>query len=107
MYNKEINGKSDHEYLLIISQVKMAATGPHEILRWAADLASLVGASEQPTWNSKSALLKYMVPSIEAGNVIIPAVRSTQELLGPDKTLLDILVVYFDTLVPSPAFDVP
>ena len=85
----------------------MAVIGPHEIARWAADLAVFVGASEQPTWNLKSALLKYMVPSIEAGNEIIPAVRSTQELLGLDKTPLDIHVVYYDTLFPSPAFDAP
>ena len=85
----------------------MAVVDPHEILRWAADLASLVGASEQPTWNSKSALLKYLVPSIEAGNVIIPAVRSTQELLGLDKILSDKLDIYFDTLSPSPASDAP
>ena len=85
----------------------MAVVDPHEISKWAADLASLAGAGEQPTWNPKSALLKYMVPSIEAGNEIIPAVRSTQELLGLDKTPLDTHVVYSDTLFPSPAFDAP
>ena len=85
----------------------MAVIGPHEISRWAADLASLVGASKQPTWNQKSALLKYMVPSIEAGIEIIPAVRSTQELLGLDKRLSDILDVYFDILFPSLASDAP
>ena len=85
----------------------MAVVDPHEISKWVADLAALVGAGEQPTWNQKSVLLKYMVPSIEAGNEIIPAVRSTQGLLGPDKTPLDTHVVYFDTLLPSPAFDAP
>ena len=85
----------------------MAVIGPHEISRWAADLAAFVDASEQPTWNQKFALLKYMVLAIEAGNEIIPAVRSTQELLGQDKTPLDTHVVYFDTLFPSPASDAP
>ena len=85
----------------------MAVIGPHEISRWVADLATFVGASEQPTWNQKSALLKHMVPAIEAGIEIIPAVHSTQELLGPDKTLLDILDIDFDTLFPSPASDAP
>ena len=85
----------------------MAVIDPHEIARWAVDLAVFVGASEQPTWNLKSALLKYMVPAIEAGNEIILAVRSTQELLGLDKTSSDTHVVYFDTLFPSPASDAP
>ena len=85
----------------------MAVVDPHEISRWAADLAAFIGASEQPTWNQKFAPLKYRVPSIEAGIEIDLAVRSTQELLGPDKILSDKLDVYFNTLSPSPASDAP
>ena len=107
MYNKEINGKSDHDHLLSISQVKMVATGPHEILKWAADLAAFVGASEQPTWYQIFVQSGYTDPAISAGNEIIPAVHSTQELLVPDKTPLDKHGAYFDNSFRPPAFDEP
>ena len=107
MYNKEINGKSDHKYLLNISQVKRAAIGPHEILRWAADLTAFFGASEQPTWYQICVQSKHTDPAISAGNELIPAVHSTQELLVPDKTSLDKHDAYFDNSFRPPAFDEP
>ena len=85
----------------------MAVIGPHETSRWAADLAAFVGVSEQPTWNWKSVQLIYKDPAILAGIETNLAVHSTQELLGPDKTLSDKLDVCSDILSPSPASDAP
>ena len=86
MYNEEINGKSDHEYSFSISQGKMAAIDPHEISKWAVDLAVFVGAGGQPTLCRICVQLKHMDPAISAGIEITLAVHSTQELLDLDKT---------------------
>ena len=107
MYNKKINGRSEDEYLLSISQVKMAAFDPHETSKWAVDLAAFVGANGQPTWCQICVQSKYTDPAISAGNEIVQAIHSTQELLDPDRTFLDKHDAYCDKSFRPPASDEP
>ena len=90
-----------------ISQVKMAVTGPHETLEWAADLAASFGVSGQPTWCQKCVQSIHMDPAISAENETILAVHSTQELLDPDKTVLERHDAYCDNFFRPPASDEP